>query len=79
VIHTTRDSTSVIYVPLMSYVKAVQDMMVIHVDASSRYIFQDTEENKDFYSKIYNFFHIKTTQFHILAITGLLNPFSCRK
>lgn len=28
--------------------KAVQYMMVIHADASNRYTFQDTEENKDF-------------------------------
>lgn len=39
-------------------------MMATHADASSKYTFKDTEEKKDFYSKIYNCFTIKTTQFH---------------
>lgn len=59
--------------------KAVQYMMVIHAGASNRYSFQDTEENEDFYPKIYNLFHTETTQFHILAITGFLKHFSYRR
>lgn len=53
--------------------------MVIPADASNKYTFQDTEESKDFYPKIYNLLHIKSTRFHILAVAGFLKPFSYRR
>lgn len=53
--------------------------MAVNADASNRYTFKDTEENEDFYPMIYNCFHIKTTQFHILAITNFLKSFSYRR